>query len=185
MCYPRVVKMNKTGKLLTKTGMLTLVLASLAWLISNRNPEDKVLGQLVSPLPSSGPIITITTSPTPSPSPSPSPSPTPIPTPTPVPQPEFTHEQINQMIDQIGRIYSVDPNVLRHLAICESTFNPNAVNGPYAGLYQFDTRSWESFRKLINQDPDPGLRFNIQQSIHTAAFAISINRTAIWPNCYP
>jgi len=81
--------------------------------------------------------------------------------------------------------YGVDPNVLRYVAICESNFNPAAINGPYAGLYQFNPTTWENNRQLMGEDPSLDLRLNAEEAIKTAAFILSIGRGNIWPNCFP
>jgi len=86
---------------------------------SNASPK-KVLGETtveVSPSPALMPTES------PSPTPSPTPKPTPKPTPTPIPQPTFTSQQINGFIDQFSSQYEIDPNVVRHIALCESSFN--------------------------------------------------------------
>lgn len=136
--------------------------------------------------------IAATESPTPSPTPSPSPSPTPtptlvptqtpksLPTPTPVPPAE-----INAQIDRFSGQYAVDPNVMRHIAICESGFNPLAVNGPYAGLYQFGKITWKNLREEIGEDTKADLRFSAEESAQTAAYALAIGKRGIWPNCAP
>lgn len=88
-------------------------------------------------------------------------------------------------IERFASQYSVDPNVLRHIATCESGFNANARNGPYAGLYQFGNSSWKSNRILMGEDTDPDLRYNAEESVQTAAYIISRGIKNIWPNCYP
>ena len=123
--------------------------------------------------------------PTPTFTPAPTPTPTPIPTPTPTPFPAASSAQINAFIDQYAAHFSVDPNVLRHLALCESTFNPLAEKLDYAGLYQFDQRTWRVYREMLSQDTDPDLRFNAEQAVLTAAYVLSIGRGGIWPSCLP
>ena len=86
-------------------------------------------------------------------------TPTPKNTPTPKPTPVSSSE-INGFIERYAREYSVDANALRHIAVCESGFNPNAKNGPYVGLYQFTTNTWSNNRKIMNEDPNPDLRTN-------------------------
>jgi soluble lytic murein transglycosylase-like protein len=81
--------------------------------------------------------------------------------------------------------YAVDVNVLRHIAVCESGFNPSAVNGLYAGLYQFNVTTWKNGRVLMGEDTNPDLRFNAEESIQTAAYLISQGKRYLWPNCYP
>lgn len=129
---------------------------------------------------------------TPSPTPTSSPSPTatarqatPKPTATAVPVPTFTSEQINSFIERFAAQYGVDPNVLRHIALCESGFDPLAENVGYAGLYQFGSITWKNFRKQIGEDPSVDLRFNAEEAVQTAAYAFSQGKMGIWPNCAP
>ncbi len=115
----------------------------------------------------------------------PTPSPTPTPTLTPTPTPGASSQQINGFIDQFSGQYGVDPNKIRHTALCESGFNPGAVNGPYAGLFQFDGRTWQTYRNRMGKDADAALRIHAQEAVETAAYVYSVNATGIWPNCIP
>ena len=128
-------------------------------------------------------------SPTPTPEITPTSKPTPKPTFTPPPaggqQPTFTSEQIYGFTERFGAQYSVDPNVLRHIALCESGFKSNATNGAYFGLYQFGSITWTNYRKLLGEDPDPNLRLNAEEAVQTAAYALSLGKSHIWPNCAP
>ena len=89
------------------------------------------------------------------------------------------------MIDRFSAQYSVDPNVLRHLAICESGFNSSAVNGAYVGLYQFGPITWKNLREEIGEDTNINLRYSAEESTQTAAYALSLGKRGIWPNCAP
>lgn len=150
---------------------------------------------LLPPLPSGGKVLSATTTVYSSPSPIPSstplptlrptPRPTRIPIPTTIPQPKFTSEQIYNLINQYAGQYGIDPNVMRHMALCESGFNPFAKNHIYAGLFQYDAPTWKSFRKMMHLDPNPDLRFHAEEAIKTTAFILSTNRPYLWPNCYP
>ncbi len=131
------------------------------------------------------PTSTETPSPTLSPTPSPSPKPTITPTPTPIPQPKITSSEIHSFMERFAGQYGVDVNVLRHIAVCESGFNPIAVNGPYAGLFQFNITAWKNNRSLMGEDLDPNLRFNAEEAIQTAAYLVSKGKRNLWPNCYP
>jgi hypothetical protein len=141
--------------------------------------NDKVLGETatITPSPTAIPI--------PSPTPSPTPTPTPKPTPTPIPQPTFTPEQINGFINQFAGQYGVDPNVIRHIAICESSFNAFARQGVYAGLFQFGPVTWRNLRAEMGESTNINLRFNAEEAVQTAAYAISLGKRPIWPNCNP
>jgi len=141
----------------------------------------RVLSETVEISPTAAPSPTIT----PSPSPTVTPKPTKIPTPTPKPQPAYTSQQIYEFTNEFGGRYGVDPNVIRHITLCESTFKPAAKNYIYAGLFQFDTRTWQTYRRLMGENPDPDLRYNAREAIKTGAFAISKSGTRLWPNCKP
>ena len=156
-----------------------LALARYYSLFENRSLVE--LANYDTPVPTAIP----TQMPTPTFTPAPTPTPTPIPTPTPTPFPAASSAQINAFIDQYAAHFSVDPNVLRHLAFCESTFNPLAEKLDYAGLYQFDQRTWRVYREMLSQDTDPDLRFNAEQAVLTAAYVLSIGRGGIWPSCLP
>lgn len=135
------------------------------------------------------PTMTLTPTQTPTPSLTPTikitQTPTLTPTPSPIPQPDYTSEQINGFIDRFAGQYGVDPHVLRRIAICESGFNPKAVNGTYGGLYQFSPSTWRNNRILMGEDTDANLRFNAEEAAQTAAYMFSIGKGYSWPNCTP
>ena len=151
-------------------------------------------GQVLSSktAPSSAITLTATSTPTPTNTPTPTPSPTPTNTPTPsltpIPAPavqSYSSEQIHGFIGSFAGQFGVDESVLRHIAVCESGFNTNAVNGPYAGLYQFSVSAWRNYRAEIGEDANEALRFDPEESVQTAAYILSTNRAYIWPNCVP
>ena len=137
------------------------------------------------PTPSETPVQTPTPKPSQKPTPSPSVTPKPSATPKPIPQPLFTSEQIYGFTERFASQYAVDPNVLRHIAQCESGFNQSATNGLYTGLYQFGAITWSNFRKAIGENPDSALRLNAEEAVQTAAYALSLGKLHIWPNCQP
>lgn len=154
--------------------------------------RSKVLGDsttLLSPIAGIESLPSLTPSPTPTPTETPTPTPTkkptPKPTPTPKPQPKFTSEQIYHFTDQYGILYAVDPNVIRHVALCESGFNPSARNWIYAGLFQFDTNTWIFYRQKMGLDADPDLRYHAEEAVRTATYIFHLGKTSLWPNCYP
>jgi len=151
------------------------------YLIHRPKSQDKVLGEVAV----STPAPTLVPTPTPSPTPTPTPKPTPTKTPTPVPQPKFTSQQINEFIDRFAGQYSVSPDVLRYIALCESGFNPSAQNVGYTGLFQFGPTTWKNLRAKMGEDANINLRFNAEEAVQTAAYAISIGDSGIWPHCYP
>lgn len=99
--------------------------------------------------------------------------------------PSFTSEQIYNLINSYSGKYGVDPNVIRHVALCESGFNPMAKNWIYGGLFQFSPTTWESWRRKMNQDTNTDLRYHAEEAIETATYAISLNKGSMWPNCMP
>ncbi|MBU0572723.1 lytic transglycosylase domain-containing protein [Patescibacteria group bacterium] len=133
--------------------------------------------------------LVMTPSPTPSPTSEPTQTPkptsTPSPSPTPIQQPVFSSEEIHGFIERFAGQYGVDPNVLRHLAVCESGFNPLAIKLNYAGLFQFSPNTWIKYRLLMGEDTDIDLRLNAEEAVQTAAYAYSIGHASIWPNCAP
>lgn len=159
-----------------------------------KNHGKKVLGtedtatplQTLAPtqIPSPTPNITPAPIPTEIPTPVPTKTASPIPMPTPA-IPSATSSEINGFIDRFSAQYRVDPNVLRHIAVCESGFRSNAKNGPYIGLYQFGEITWKNIRKEFGEDTNPLLRYSAEESVQTAAYALSHGKSGIWPNCVP
>jgi len=109
----------------------------------------------------------------------------PEPTITPkIPQPKpLPASSLDQMFATYGQQHGVDSIFLKKIAYCESSFRPNAVNGIYAGLFQFTPATWSATRKKMGLDSNPDLRFNPEESIKTAAFKISQDGPAAWPVC--
>lgn len=103
----------------------------------------------------------------------------------PSPQPSFSPEEIHGFIDEFSQKYNLDSNLLRHIAVCESGFNPSAKNLSYAGLFQFSPNAWAHYQNLLNLEPDPDTRYNAKISVQTASYVLSINQAYIWPNCIP
>lgn len=108
----------------------------------------------------------------------------PTPTLTTTPSPANSKD-VNEYIDRFSSQFGIDPNVLRYVAICESGFRSNVTNGPYVGLFQFDSGTWKNIRKEIGEDTNPTLRFEAKDAVQTAAYAISKGKTKLWPNCVP
>ena len=113
--------------------------------------------------------------------PKPKTKPTPTLTPKPTPEPS---QNVNGYIDRFSAQYSVDPNLVRAIAICESGFNSSATNNIYVGLFQFGSTTWSNIRKEMGEDPNPYLRFSAKDSVQTAAYSLSKGKGGIWPNCY-
>lgn len=93
--------------------------------------------------------------------------------------------KIDAWIEQYAQEYGVSAETLRYMAKCESTFNPRAVNGPYAGMYQYSASSWISNRKAMGEDSNHNLRFDAQEAIKTTAYILSTRGDSMWPNCVP
>ncbi len=153
--------------------------------IKNNHSIDKVSNKVEGVAVSAD--LTPTLAPTliPSPTPTITPRPTKKPTPTPKPQPEFTSEQIYNLINRYSSEKGVDPNVIRHIAVCESGFNPKAKNYIYGGLFQYAPATWRNFRKIMGENPDTDLRFNAEEAIKTTVYIVSLGRLYHWPNCSP
>src|SRR3989338_6417570 len=117
--------------------------------------------------------------------PSPVSTPTQSPVPTVIPPPQFNQEQIQEFLVRFALQYGVDVNVLRHLAICESGLIANSTNGVYVGLFQFGPGAWKTSRSAMGEDANLGLRYNAEEATQTAAYAISVGKSYLWPNCYP
>ena len=176
--------------------ILFLLASIIAYRVS-LGSEKEVLGESVDALPVV--MVTILLSPTPvatmsatetitpvaSITATPTIETTPEASPTSQPQREFTSEQIYHLMDRFGAEYGVDPNVLRYIAICESGFRPEAENLYYAGLFQFDKVTWAKYRQLMDLNDDPELRFDAEEAIKTASYALSLKQSRLWPNCYP
>ena len=107
--------------------------------------------------------------------------PTPKPSPTPTQDPGAN--DIYGLTEQASGKYGVDAGKLRHIAQCESGFNPQSVHLNYAGLYQFSPGAWKKYRNLMGKDANPDLRLNAEAAIETAAYVLSVNQAYIWPNC--
>lgn len=141
----------------------------------------------VTAFPSSEPTLRPTAAPTPRPSlestPAVTATPKPTPTETPTPIPPVDGAQLDQWFTQYAGHYSVDRELLRRIAVCESKLNQMAVNGPYGGLYQFTESSWRSTRIAMSENSESSLRFNAEEAIKTAAFKISVSGTGAWPTC--
>lgn len=121
---------------------------------------------------------------TPTPTSLPTPTPTAIPTATPTPPPVVVSlGDMEELFTKYSGAYSVDRELMKKIANCESGFNPNATNGPYGGMFQYVDSSWSAMRSRMGADPNPDLRFNAEEAIRTAAFHISTGGTSAWPSC--
>ena len=92
-------------------------------------------------------------------------------------------EDIITLIEKYAGEYGVDRNMMVGIAKCESGFRSNAVNGPYAGIYQFVSGTWISNRRAMGLDENLDLRYNAEESVRTAAFKMSRDGFGAWPVC--
>ncbi len=135
--------------------------------------------EIVTPTPSPSPTPTAT----PTPLPTATSTPTKVPTPTPIPTPIVAPGNLENLFSQYSAQFGVDGQLLRRIAYCESKFNQAAVNGNYGGLYQFLPSIWQTYREQLGYDINPDLRFDANEAIKTAAYAISKGKLFLWPNC--
>lgn len=105
-----------------------------------------------------------------------------LPTPEPTTAPVPSSQQLSTLFDTYSTQYHVDKHLLIKIAQCESKLNPNAGT-LYKGLFQFSERTWIAWRKRLNADPNPSLRFNAEESIKTAAYMIAQGQISAWPTC--
>lgn len=166
-------------------GFLILILiGECIYLAIPKKKTEKVLAEKTI-LSTPTPTVPPTSSPTPAPTASPTPKPMATKSPTQIPRPKYTPAEVNGFVNRFAAQYGVDPNVLRHIAICESGFNPGAYNAGYAGLFQFGANTWKNLRLQIGENVDPELRFDAEEAAQTAAYALSLGKSGIWPNCHP
>lgn len=135
--------------------------------------------ETLTALPTATPTPEPTSTPTPTPTETPTPTPTAIPTPPPVSAPV----DLESLFSRFSGEYSVDKELLKRIAKCESGFNSESSNGDYLGMYQFATSSWSTVRTRMNADPNPDLRKNPEEAIKTAAFHIAAGGAGAWPSC--
>ena len=119
------------------------------------------------------------------PSPKPTVKPEATPAPTKTPAAVLPASDYEPLFEKWAVHFGIDINLLKHIARCESRFNPGAVGGIYGGMYQFSASTWKSTRIAMDHDPDPNLRFDANEAIKTAAFKIANGGQSAWKNCLP
>lgn len=119
-------------------------------------------------------IISETPIPTITPKPSFTPTPTKI---------KFQFSDLDSLFIKYANLQSVNKDLLKKIAVCESNLNPSAINGDYSGLFQYSSSYWKAMRRRMNLDGDLALRFHAEESIKTAAFTLATAGYAAWPNC--
>ncbi|KKS98125.1 MAG: Protein containing Lytic transglycosylase-like, catalytic-like protein [Candidatus Gottesmanbacteria bacterium GW2011_GWA2_43_14] len=164
---------------------ITLVLLSVIPAITFKiqNSGQKNI-RIISPTPSplTAPILPVEYSVI-TETPVPTNTPRPTATPTPTPLPKITSGDLENYFTRYADKESVNRELLKKIAACESSFNPQARNGIYGGMFQFSENSWKNLRLLMNLNTDPELRFNAEEAIKTAAYKLAINGRVAWPNC--
>jgi hypothetical protein len=129
--------------------------------------------------PSATPIPTIVPT-----SPIAAPTTAPLPTATPAPQPSVAAPaDLEPFFTKYAEEFGVDKEDMIRIAKCEASFNSQADNGLYAGMFQFGSQTWVSNRSAMGLDSNPDLRKNAEESIRTAAFMIKNGNRGAWPNC--
>lgn len=114
---------------------------------------------------------------------------TPLPTLTPqvasitISKSDTSKVQVIAVINKYAGQFNVDANIMIKIAECESGLNSKAINGQYAGIFQFHSNTWESNRRAMGVDTNTSLRFNANESAKTAAFKMSRDGFGAWPAC--
>ena len=185
----RSVKISRVKNFLIIFLLLILACEGVTLSILGKDSDRKETLSATSEFETASPVPSVNPTPSPSPTPttttSPTPKPLPAKTPTTAPQPKYSSEEINGFIERFASQYGVSSDVLRYIALCESGFNPSSSHLGYAGLFQFGATTWKNLRQEFGEDVNPDLRFNAEEAIQTAAYAISVGKRGIWPNCYP
>ncbi|MGI8419446.1 MAG: transglycosylase family protein [Candidatus Levyibacteriota bacterium] len=109
----------------------------------------------------------------------------PSPTATPIPHPTIAvATDLESLFSEYSNAFHVSEDLLKHIARCESGFNPTSNNsGMYLGMFQFSAGTWSSNRNRMGLDPNADLRTNPEEAIRTAAYVISVSGTGAWPVC--
>jgi soluble lytic murein transglycosylase-like protein len=87
-----------------------------------------------------------------------------------------------QIIEKYSQMYNV-PQALVHCIIkSESGYNPKAKNAhsSASGIAQFITSTWIANRKYMKLDPNPDLRFDQEEAIHTMVWMLSRGQKHQW-----
>ncbi len=130
------------------------------------------------------PVFEPTASPTPLPTAVPLPTETPTPIPTEVPVPTIAVvTDIESLFSKFSDEYHVDKETLKKVARCESSFNSQAENGPYTGMFQFLGQTWSTVRATMGLDTNPDLRKNAEEAIRTAAYMFAKGQANAWAGC--
>ena len=132
------------------------------------------------------PTVIPTVQPTAKPTVKPTIRPTATSTPTPTAKPVAAitaPADLEALFQQHASTHGVSSEIMKKIAQCESGMRPEAVNGPYGGMFQFVSSTWVSNRRAMGKDTNPALRFNASEAIETAAFKMGRDGYGAWPAC--
>jgi len=99
------------------------------------------------------------------------------------PRSDYAGVNVADAIVAAASEYGVSADIMIRIAQCESGLRAEAVNGPFAGIYQFISGTWVSNRNAMGLDPDLNLRYNPTEAAKTAAFKMSRDGYGAWPAC--
>lgn len=144
--------------------------------IENEKDDKNIISDTLTPT-----VTPISATPTPTLFPTNTPTVSPTPTVKPIAIPP----QVRTHFETYSKLYAIDIQALASIAECESHFNNNAIskNGLYVGMFQFSESSWVSLRREMGIDSNPNLRYGAEESIQTAAYALSKGKGSMWPSC--
>jgi hypothetical protein len=162
--------------------LIPVFLGTIILFFQTKRIPTQVKGEKISSAIIPTAIPTDTPVPTVTPAPVITPAPTKIPSPTPYPI-IIVSKDLDDLFSKYSSEYNVDKELLKRIANCESSLNPNAVTKNYAGLFQFAQPIWISTRNLMGLNSDAGLRLSAEESIRTAAYLINQGHLGLWPNC--
>jgi len=161
---------------------LIIILGTAVVFFRTGDTHQQVKGEEISPV--KVPTITPTDTPTPTITPIPTITPTPTIIPSLTPHPIIiVSEDLEELFSKYSSEYGVNEELLKRIADCESSLNPDAETKNYAGLFQFAQPIWIQTRNLMGRNPDTGLRLDAEESIRTAAYLIAQGHLSLWPNC--
>ncbi len=170
--------------LIYRIGIIVAGIVSASLVYPYTLPQRHILGVSNTQSPTIVMIATSIPTPTVTLTPSPTRIPTTVPTatftPSPTQSPASVHEEY---FDRYSNQYSVDKELLKRIAQCESGMRPDAQNGPYGGMFQYTESTWQQVRTRMGGDSNPALRFDKEKSIETAAYQISQDGTTAWRGC--
>ena len=182
------VQFVPTPTIFIQTSSISLKPATITVTIPSPTPTIYIVPPqpTSTPTPTEEPQTTVipTVSPTAIPTPTTTPTTDSVPTATTAPTQGTT--DLESLFSQYSSQYGVSEDELKKIAQCESGSNTTSVSsdGTYTGMFQFSASTWASVRGLMGLDPNPDLRENAEEAIHTTAFMLSRGEESAWPNCH-